>query len=156
MTPLTETMATAFIRRFDAFLDQTVSLAEGVSEGEFWARPYPYGNSIGHLLLHITGNLNYYIGSRITNTGYVRDRDREFADTVHRPKAQVLADLAAAVSMVTQTIRTQSADDWRAPYSATGTDEQDRFAIVLRCTHHFHHHLGQIVYLAKEHARNRQ
>jgi hypothetical protein len=27
--------------------------------------------------------------------------------------------------------------------------------MVLRCVEHFHHHLGQIIYLAKEHARQR-
>src|SRR5437870_10527990 len=41
---------------------------------------YPYGNSVGHLVLHMTGNLNYYIGARVAGTGYVRDRDREFTD----------------------------------------------------------------------------
>ena len=51
-----------------------------LSNEQFWRKPYPYGNSIGHLVLHMTGNLNYYIGARVAETGYVRDRDREFTD----------------------------------------------------------------------------
>lgn len=58
-----------------------------LSNDHLWHKPYGYGNSVGHLLLHFTGNLNYYIGARIANSGYVRDRDREFNDTVKRPKS---------------------------------------------------------------------
>src|SRR5579872_6889368 len=68
-----------------------------LSDDQFWRNPYDYGNSIGHLLLHLTGNLNYYIGAKIANTGYVRDRDREFNDTVKKPKQQVLADFDRAI-----------------------------------------------------------
>jgi hypothetical protein len=155
MDPLAQTVAAAFCSRFDAFLAQATGLCGGLSEDEFWTRPYPYGNSIGHLLLHVTGNLNFFIGTHMAGTGYVRDRDREFTDASRRPKADVLADLAASVSMVQQTVRAQSAADWVAPYSAPGLDDPNRFAVVLRCTHHFHHHLGQIIYLAKAHAVRR-
>lgn len=155
MDALTDTMAEAFCRRFDAFLEQASALTADLTDTEFWTRPYTYGNSPGHLLLHVTGNLNYFIGTRIAGTGYVRDRNREFTDDTGRPKRDVLADLAAAVAMVKTTIRQQTAEDWTKPYEATGTDDANRFAIVLRCTHHFHHHLGQIIYLAKEHAARR-
>ncbi len=156
MDSLRETVAAAFSRRFDAFLDQARTLTEGLTDEEFWSRPYAYGNSVGHILLHITGNLDYYIGTEIARTGYVRDRDLEFSDTAKRSKVEVLRDLGAAVDMVKRTILAQSADDWSAPYSATGTDEVDRFGIILRCAHHFHHHLGQVIYLSREHAVRRR
>lgn len=47
-----------------------------LSQEQFWRKPYPYGNSVGHLILHLTGNLSYYIGTRIAETGYIRNRDR--------------------------------------------------------------------------------
>ena len=67
-------------------------LAEGLSDVQFWARPYPYGNSMGHLVLHLTGNLNFYIGREMAGTGYVRDREREF----HDPEPAVQGGGAAA------------------------------------------------------------
>lgn len=155
MQTLETTLADTLCRRFDAFLDQSRALCAGLSDRELWTRPYAYGNSVGHLLLHVTGNLNYYIGANIANTAYVRHRDMEFADPAGRAKADVLDDLAASVAMVTQTIRAQSSDDWSRPYSAVGTDETLRLGIVIRCTHHFHHHLGQIIYLVKEHGLRR-
>ena len=57
MPNLNDTVSAALCRRFDAFLHQARSLSASVSEQEFWTKPYPYGNSIGHLVLHVTGNL---------------------------------------------------------------------------------------------------
>ena len=34
-----------------------------VAEEQLWTKPFPFGNSIGHLVLHLTGNLNHYIGA---------------------------------------------------------------------------------------------
>jgi uncharacterized damage-inducible protein DinB len=127
--------------------DWTASL----STEQLWRKPYPYGNSIGHLLLHLTGNLNYYIGAQIAGTGYVRDRDREFNETEKKPKEQVLAGFDRAIAMVAATIRTQSAEDLTAPYSANlEPHANDRFTAFMRMAAHAYHHVGQIIYLSKE------
>ena len=103
-----------------------------LSDAELWTRPYPYGNSVGHLLLHITGNLNYYIGTQIAGTGYVRDRPREFGEMNGPSRTALLAALAEAVAMVKATIAAQTQESWSAPYEAVGSDETTRFGIVLR------------------------
>jgi hypothetical protein len=122
-----------------------------VSTEQLWLRPYPYGNSIGHLILHLTGNLNYYIGAQIAGTGYVRHRDREFNDTEKRPKEPVLRDFDRVISLVVETIRIQSPEDWVAPYSAEREPfAKNRFAVFMRCAAHAYHHVGQIIYLSKE------
>jgi hypothetical protein len=124
---------------------------EPVSREHLWRKPYGYGNSIGHLLLHVTGNLNYYIGAQIAGTGYERDRPREFNETEKKPKEQVLADFDRAIAMVASTIRKQSADDLTAPYTANlEPDAKDRFTVFLRMAAHAYHHVGQIIYLSKE------
>lgn len=56
-------------------------LVEPLSSEQLWQRPFPYGNSMGNLILHLTGNLNYYIGAQIAGTGYIRHRDLEFSDS---------------------------------------------------------------------------
>jgi uncharacterized damage-inducible protein DinB len=106
------------------------------------------------LLLHLTGNLNHYIGAQIAGTGYVRNRPLEFSDTSKRSKEQVLADFDRAIDMVAATIRKQSAADLEAPYSdPTEPRSNTRFAVFLRMAAHAYHHTGQIIYLAKEVAR---
>jgi len=125
-----------------------------LSTGQLWRKPYPYGNSIGHLLLHLTGNLNHYIGAQIAGTGYVRNRPLEFTDPSNAPKEQVLASFDRAIDMVAATIRRQSAQDLTEPYfDPTEPRADTRFAAFLRMAAHAYHHVGQIIYLAKEVSR---
>jgi uncharacterized damage-inducible protein DinB len=126
-------------------------LVEPLSTEQLWKRPFPYGNSVGHLLLHLTGNLSYYIGAQIAGTGYVRDRPREFADASHRPKDDVLRDFDRALDLVLATLAAQSDGDWGAAYSALGAeDATDRLTIFTRCAAHADHHAGQMIYLCKQ------
>jgi uncharacterized damage-inducible protein DinB len=124
-------------------------LTEPLSTEQLWTKPYRYGNSIGNLILHVTGNLNYFIGSQIAQTGYVRHRDQEFSGS-GKPKAELLSAFDQAIEMVVTTISQQAADDWSAPYSADGTAHKDRFSMVLTCAGHANHHVGQIIYLQRE------
>lgn len=131
---------------------------------QIWARPFgfqtqsaqaqsgkPDGNSVGHLLLHLTGNLNYYIGAQIAGTGYVRHRDAEFTNAQRKPKEQVLADFDRTINMVVATIRKQSSEDWTKPYAAEREPTaKDRFTAIFRCAAHAYHHVGQLIYLSKE------
>jgi uncharacterized damage-inducible protein DinB len=127
------------------------ALLAPLSDEQLWIRPYPYGNTIGHLLLHLTGNLNFYIGAEILRTGYVRDRPREFNDTAHYSKDHLLRNFDQAIATVEAALRAQSASDWSAAYSAKGLEQAgDRFFVFLTCASHIGHHTGQIIYLCKE------
>lgn len=122
-----------------------------LTDEQFWRNPYAYGNSIGHLVLHLTGNLNYYIGARVANTGYVRNRDLEFTETRRSPKAEVLRKFDEAINVVVATIQRQSESDWTLPYGAEREPEAShRFTIFMRCAEHLYHHIGQINFLARE------
>lgn len=153
MQSLEGTLSSGFAAFYREMAQKIHQWVDPLSTEQIWTHPYPYGNSVGHLLLHLTGNLNYYIGARIAETGYVRDRELEFTDSMAHPKEELLRNLDDTIALVIETIDRQSADDWQVAYSAKGTDEQNRFGIVLRCAAHLHHHLGQIIYLSKEIAR---
>lgn len=125
-------------------------LTAPLTDAQFWQKPFPFGNSFGHLVLHLTGNLNYYIGAQIANTGYVRDRPREFTDAAAVSKKDTLQRFDAAVAMVIQTIHAQSADDWRGAYSGVGSNCVNRLDMILQCAAHMQHHIGQMIYLEYE------
>jgi hypothetical protein len=151
MESLSSTIAEGLIRHYEELLGKVHHWAEPLTEEQFWTKPYPYGNSFGHLVLHLTGNLSYYIGAQIAETGYMRDREREFTETHPPSKAEALQKLDAAVAMVVKTIRAQSADAWGNPYSAVGdAGVGNRFNIFLRCASHLFHHIGQMIYLHHE------
>jgi hypothetical protein len=151
MTDFSVLASRDFSRYYDRVAEQIRALVLPLSEDDIWKRPYPYGNSAGHLLLHLTGNLNYYIGAQIAGTGYVRNRDLEFTDAGHKPKASVLKDFDQAIALVKTTLAQQSDADWNRPYTAKGMeDAEDRFTVFLRCAAHLQHHAAQIIYLTKE------
>jgi len=154
MADLNETIALSLAARYMKLGGAVRELATPLSEEQFWAKPFSFGNSFGHLGLHLTGNLNYYIGAQIAETGYVRDRPREFSQASRPSKAVVLKKLDDAVEMVVRTILSQSADEWSAAYSGTGAEAKTRFEMVLQCATHLHHHIGQMMYLSFELKKN--
>jgi len=155
MGELNTTLSGVLNDRFTANAARVRELATPLDNAQFWKKPFPFGNSFGHLLLHLTGNLNYYIGAQIAKTGYARDRPREFNDPNPPSKEEALKRFDAAVAMVVKTIRAQSQEDWPAEYSGAGTDAKTRLDIVVICAAHMQHHIGQMIYLNYEWARQK-
>ena len=148
MENLKGVVASGLAERYEALASRVRQLAAPLSQDQFWHKPFPFGNSFGHLVLHLTGNLNYYIGAQIAGTGYVRDRDREFTETRRLPKEEVLQSFDEAIAIVLRTVRAQSTEDWAASYSAERSgDVGSRFHMVLKCATHLDHHVGQMIYL---------
>jgi uncharacterized damage-inducible protein DinB len=147
MPGLDETLASVLVDRYTTNAARVHELAAPLANEQFWQQPFPYGNSFGHLVLHLTGNLNYYIGARIAKTGYVRDRPREFNDPNPPAKEEALKRLDDAVAMVVKTVRAQSPEDWSVEYSGAGTNAKIRLDMILPCASHMQHHIGQMIYL---------
>ena len=150
MADLNETITSSLVVRYRKLAGWVRELAAPLSDEQFWSKPFQFGNSFGHLVLHLTGNLNYYIGAQMAATGYVRDRPKEFSEPSRPSKEDVLTKFDEAIEVVVKAIRSQSAEDWSAPYSASGADAKTRFEMVLQCATHLHHHIGQMVYLGFE------
>jgi uncharacterized damage-inducible protein DinB len=153
MSDLNDTVSSSLVTRYTRLATWLHELAAPLSDEQFWTKPFPFGNSFGHLVLHLTGNLNYYIGTQIAATGYVRDRPREFNEASRPPKDEVLKKFDEAIETVVKAIRSQSAEGWSTPYSATGVDAKTNFEIVLQCATHLHYHMGQMIYLTFEFKR---
>jgi hypothetical protein len=148
---LLDQMSRSFTENYDRCRARVHELVDSLTDEQFWMKPFPYGNSVGHLILHLTGNLNYYIGARVAETGYIRTRDVEFTDPSRQARTGVLRAFDDAVDMVLKTIAAQRQEDWTAPYSGVGEpDAHTRFAIFLHCAMHFYHHVGQLIYLKEQ------
>ncbi len=148
-------MQSSLVEYFRVMVKEKVhELVKPLSSEQLWQRPFPYGNSIGNLILHLTGNLNYYIGAQIAGTGYIRHRDLEFNDS-GKAKVELLNALDDAIQITVATIEKQSDQDWSVLYHAERADGSTRFAQILACAGHAYHHIGQIIYLQKELLRGR-
>ena len=151
MSQLSQSLREAFAKEYQNRAADLHKWVDPLSDEQFWRNPFSYGNSVGHLVLHLTGNLSYYVGARIAQTGYVRNRDLEFTESRKPSKADVLDKFDETISMVILTIEQQSEADWAAPYTAEREPEsKDRLTLFLRCASHLYHHVGQIIYLSRE------
>ena len=149
MADLAQTIAEDLAAYYEMVREQVHHWAGNLTAEQFWRKPYPYGNSVGHLILHLTGNLSYYIGAQIAENGYIRHRDLEFSDS-GKPKGELLKGFDEAIAIAVRAFAAQSSRDWSAPFHAEFADGSTRFAQVLACAGHAHHHVGQIIYLQRE------
>src|SRR5262245_44281930 len=146
-TDLVTLTRSALVAELEELRDAVRELAAPLSEAQFWTKPIDPGNSIGHLILHLTGNLNHFVGGQLGKTGYVRDRDREFTETSPPKKEQALAGLDAAVATFRCVVEGLSAEQFAAPHPET------RFGTVLKTlvhlVSHFAIHRGQMSYIVR-------
>jgi len=147
------TLVSVLVDRYTANAARVRELAAPLTNEQFWQKPFPYGNSFGHLVLHLTGNLNYYIGAQIAQTGYVRDRPREFNDPNPSSREEALKRFDDAVAMVVKTVRAQLSEDSSREYSGAGTNAANRLDMIMQCAAHMQHHIGQMIYLNHEFQR---
>jgi len=151
MSELSSIVSSAFAEEYRGRALELHKWVDPLTEAQFWCNPHSYGNSVGHLVLHLTGNLSYYIGARIAGTGYIRNRDLEFTDATRLSKAEVLRKFDDTIAQVAATAEQQSECDWVLPYTAEREPQATtRYAAFFRCAVHLYHHLGQIIYLCRE------
>jgi uncharacterized damage-inducible protein DinB len=137
----------ALIDELEGLRDAIRDAAAPLSEPEFWSKPLQPGNSVGHLVLHLSGNLNHFVGAQLGNTGYVRDREAEFNTTVVPVKSEALRLLDSAVSTFRQVVMGLTPQRLPEPHA------EARFGTVLNAlvhlVAHFAIHRGQISYLVR-------
>lgn len=142
-THVTESLAT----ELDQLYAEIATLVEPLNEKQIWARPVEPGNSIGNLILHLTGNLNHFIGARLGNTGYVREREREFDASQGPAKEELLKNLQAAVALFRRVVTALPEEKLLATFPEPKFGSTLKALIHFVC--HFALHRGQISYLAR-------
>jgi uncharacterized damage-inducible protein DinB len=144
---LTALVRTALIEELEQLRDDVKKLVEPLSDAQLWQKPLEPGNSIGHLILHLTGNLNHFIGAQLGKTGYIRDREREFTEASPPPRSELLGNFDAAVAMFRRVVSGLTAEQLAAPHPDA------RFGTVCKTlvhlTAHFALHRGQMSYIAR-------
>lgn len=142
------TVSEEFVRYLEHLAGRVERAARSIPQDRLYFKPFRFGNSIGHLILHLTGNLNHYIGAGIAGSGYVRNRPLEFTDANPPPPDVALARFREAVAMVVRTIRSLDDAGWQVPVNEQ-QPIQTRFGLVLVCVSHINNHVGQMAYLVQ-------
>src|SRR5712691_10780086 len=64
---------------------------EELSEEQLWWRPNEQANSVGNLVLHLSGSMRHYLSRGVGGLEYERHRPAEFAERGPISKQQLLA-----------------------------------------------------------------
>ena len=89
-------LATFFERDLDKLLEE-VSLFE--NEETIWTTKEGITNCAGNLVLHLTANLNHFIGQTLGNTGYMRNREQEFS-LKNVPRIKLLSQISGVKEII--------------------------------------------------------
>lgn len=115
-------------------------------EANIWKVDKNIANTAGNLCLHLVGNLNAYIGTTLGNTGYVRDRDAEFA-LKNIPRTELIQKIETTIKMVQQILPGLDEKALSAEYPLLVLKEKtstEYFLVHLAV--HLGYHLGQVNY----------
>ncbi len=145
--PNSKTMTTALTQLFTRDLNRLIAELEKYAiESQIWLGSEGINNSAGTLALHLVGNLNYYIGATLGNTGYVRNREAEFniRDT---PRIALVNSVNQTIDMIEQVLPNLSKDLLEAEYPIHVFGKPiDTIKFLIHLQGHLNYHLGQVNY----------
>jgi uncharacterized damage-inducible protein DinB len=117
------------------------------SQSDLWVRRGAIPNSAGNLALHLVGNLNHFLGATLGGTGFVRDRDAEFADR-NIPVSELLGSIRSTERMVEETLASLPSKTLSEPYPnpPEGMRGISTMRFLTHLATHLAYHLGQVNY----------
>jgi uncharacterized damage-inducible protein DinB len=115
-------------------------------ERDLWRVAPGIANPPGVLAAHLVGNLQHFIGARLGGTGFVRDRDAEFARR-DRSRAELLAAIDETRGVVRATLAALPEYELDADYpDVVGGVRVTTGDLLVHLISHLAYHLGQIDY----------
>jgi hypothetical protein len=140
----------------DLFLRHSVDKLTQISEyietcvlkldaDQVWQGPQ---NSVGNLVLHLSGNVQQWIGSSIGGEPDVRERDREFAASSRMETAELLSRLNATVGSAVAILENLPPERLTERI-ATQDGERHVLEVIYQVVGHFQQHAGQIIFATK-------
>jgi uncharacterized damage-inducible protein DinB len=118
-------------------------------EENLWKTTGNISNSAGNLALHLSGNLNYYVGTKIGDTGFQRDRPAEFS-TKNVPREQILNQIEETRDTVSAVLKNMDNSRLNEEFPEALFGHPMTFGFFLiHLSGHLMYHLGQINYLRR-------
>jgi uncharacterized damage-inducible protein DinB len=148
-TDLSKTALEAIRSRITRILPAQIrACVEELSEEQLWWRPNEQANSVGNLVLHVSGSMRHYLSNRVGGIEYERNRPAEFAERGPVSKQQLLATFDETIRQAGQVL-----DGFDTSRFLDATDEPNYvptiFDLIFNIAIHLATHTGQIVYVTK-------
>lgn len=133
------------VRRYFA---RVSACLEQLSDEEIWWRPNAASNSVGNLVLHMTGSLQQWVVSGLGGVPHRRDRNQEFSERGLIARARLIRRLRGVVDDACRVFSGASAQTLCRTCTVAGR-EVIGYEAAADAVVHFAHHAGQILYITK-------
>ncbi|HEX6985514.1 MAG TPA: DUF1572 family protein [Planctomycetaceae bacterium] len=115
---------------------------------QVWHRPNEASNSVGNLVLHLTGNVRQWIVAGLGGEPFDRDRPAEFAERGPLPTERILPPLRQTVERACDVIGGLTPEALLREYPIQGRTVTG-LAATFHVVEHFSFHTGQVVSITK-------
>lgn len=139
---------------FKRDLSRLESDIEHIPESYLWKTKGGITNSCGVLAQHILGNLNHYIGTVLGNTGFERDREKEFTNT-GKSASELIEEVKQTKSTITHVLPGLDEETLLSPYPMDISYDYSVYQFLVHLYGHLNYHLGQINYLRRMLSKNK-
>lgn len=113
---------------------------------KLWYVEKGISNSAGNLTLHLIGNLNYFIGTTLGNTGYIRSRELEFSDK-NVPVKKLTEQIDATIDVVEKSLSKITDETLDEDFPLLYADQKvSTNHMLVHLLAHLNYHLGQVNY----------
>ncbi len=119
-----------------------------LNEEQVWFKPNENTNSIGNLILHLTGNIQQYANDGLSKSKDNRNRDLEFSTIKSMNKEELLQYISTAVTAACKSIERLSIEKLEEFYSIQGFNLTG-VSVAVHITEHLSYHVGQITFTTK-------
>lgn len=119
-----------------------------LNDQQIWWRANDQSNSIGNLLLHLSGNVRQWIVVGLGGAPETRDRDAEFAQREVIPRDELLKLVRETLNEADTTLGAFDTNRLLDPFTIQKT-EVSGLAAIFHVVEHFSMHTGQIIMLTK-------
>jgi len=135
----------SLLRDYQAKIERCLGL---LNDEQIWWRANAESNSIGNLLLHLSGNVRQWIVVGLGVAADTRDRDSEFAQREAISQSELLARLTQTLQEADATLAAFDPEKLLQKFSIQGL-EVPALEAILHVVEHFSMHTGQIILMAK-------
>lgn len=116
------------------------------NENDLWKTKEGINNSAGNLALHLIGNLNYFIGTALSHTNYVRNRENEFS-LKDVPREELIKGIKHVLELIRKTLHKLSHEDLSKDFPMELNEKTlSTENMLIHLLMHLNYHLGQVNY----------
>jgi uncharacterized damage-inducible protein DinB len=143
---LANDLVTLFVRELETVQREVEMCPDDV---RLWSTMPGVSNSVGNLAAHLAGNVQHFVGAVLGKSGYIRNRDYEFARR-EGTRAEIVSDLQAAIDAVKKYLPALTDADLERDYpEAVGGVTMRTSLFLMHLASHAAFHMGQADYLRR-------